>query len=77
MCIGFNLTYKFQPIINYFNIYTNNGFITKQTTEFKCGDPISNIIDFVIIAFLVFLTYRQLAKHGFVEDKIKPAEEKK
>ena len=40
---------------------------------------ISNIIDFVIIAFLVFLAYKQLAKHGFVEDKTKPAteEEKK
>jgi large conductance mechanosensitive channel len=47
------------------------------TTEFKYGDLISNIIDFVIIAFLVFLAYKQLAKHGFVEDKTKPAEEKK
>ena len=47
------------------------------TTEFRYGDLISNIIDFVIIALLVFLAYRQLAKHGFVEDKTKPAEEKK
>ena len=47
------------------------------TTEFRIGDLISTIIDFVIIALLVFLAYRQLAKHGFVEDKTKPAEEKK
>ena len=47
------------------------------TTEFKIGDLISTIIDFVIIALLVFLAYRQLAKHGFVEDKTKPVEEKK
>lgn len=47
------------------------------TTEFKYGDLISNIIDFVIIAFLVFLAYKQLSKHGFIEDKTKPAEEKK
>ncbi|HEY6405626.1 MAG TPA: MscL family protein [Nitrososphaeraceae archaeon] len=47
------------------------------TTEFRYGDLISTIIDFVIIAFLVFLAYRQLAKHGFVEDKTKPTEEKK
>jgi large conductance mechanosensitive channel len=47
------------------------------TTEFRYGDLISNIIDFVIIAFLVFLAYKQLAKHGFVEDKTKPATEEK
>jgi large-conductance mechanosensitive channel len=47
------------------------------TTEFKYGDLISNIIAFVIIAFLGFLAYKQLAKHGFVEDKTKPATEEK
>jgi large conductance mechanosensitive channel len=47
------------------------------TTEFKYGDLISNIIDFVIIALLVFLAYKQLAKHGFVEDKTRPATEEK
>jgi large conductance mechanosensitive channel len=47
------------------------------TTEFKYGDLISNIIDFVIIALLVFLAYKQLSKHGFVEDKTKPATEEK
>jgi large conductance mechanosensitive channel len=47
------------------------------TTEFKYGDLISNIIDFAIIALLVFLAYKQLAKQGFVEDKTKPATEEK
>lgn len=45
-------------------------------TEFKYGDLISTIINFAIIAFLVFLASKQLSKYGFVEDKTKPAEEK-
>ena len=50
-----------------------------STTEFKYGDLISNIIDFLIIALIVFLAYRQLSKYKLVEDKTKlaPAEEKK
>lgn len=40
-----------------------------------CETTIS-IIDFAIIAFIVFLAYKQLSKYGFVEDKTKPAEEK-
>ena len=43
------------------------------TTEFKYGDLISNIIDFLIIAFIVFLAYKQLSKYKIVEDKTKPA----
>jgi large conductance mechanosensitive channel len=50
-----------------------------STTEFKYGDLISNIIDFLIIALIVFLAYKQLSKYKIVEDKTKPApaEEKK
>jgi large conductance mechanosensitive channel len=50
-----------------------------STTEFKYGDLISNIIDFLIIALIVFIAYRQLSKYKLVEDKTKPApaEEKK
>ena len=50
-----------------------------STTEFKLGDLISNIIDFVIIALIVFLAYKWLSKYKLVEDKTKPApaEEKK
>jgi large conductance mechanosensitive channel len=40
------------------------------------GDFISNIIDFLIIAFLVFLAYRQLSKFKLVEDKTKPEPKK-
>ena len=50
-----------------------------STTEFKLGDLISNIIDFIVIALIVFLAYRWLSKYKLVEDKTKPApaEEKK
>jgi large conductance mechanosensitive channel len=50
-----------------------------STTEFKYGDLISNIIDFLIIALIVFLAYKWLSKYKIVEDKTKaaPAEEKK
>lgn len=50
-----------------------------STTEFKYGDLISNIIDFLIIALIVFLAYKQLSRYELVEDKTKPApaEEKK
>jgi large conductance mechanosensitive channel len=47
------------------------------TTEFKYGDLISNIIDFLIIALIVFLAYKQLSKYKLVEDKTKTAEEEK
>jgi large conductance mechanosensitive channel len=47
--------------------------ITGTTTEFKYGDLISNIIDFLIIALIVFLAYKQLSKYKIVEDKTKPA----
>jgi large conductance mechanosensitive channel len=42
------------------------------TSEFKYGDLIANIIDFLIIAFIVFLAYKQLSKMKLVEDKSKP-----
>jgi large conductance mechanosensitive channel len=48
-----------------------------STTEFKYGDLISNIIDFVIVALLVFLAYKQLSKYKLVEDKTKPPSEEK
>ena len=48
-----------------------------STTEFKYGDLISNIIDFLIIALIVFLAYKQLSKYKLVEDKTKRAEEEK
>jgi large conductance mechanosensitive channel len=74
------------PIIGYFlpagSLDTFTFKITNpagSTTEFKYGDLISNIIDFVIIALIVFLAYKQLSRYKLVEDKTKPtpAEEKK
>ncbi|MGH9878413.1 MAG: large conductance mechanosensitive channel protein MscL [Nitrososphaerales archaeon] len=41
-------------------------------SEFLYGDFIANIIDFVIIAFIVFIAYKQLAKYKLTEDKTKP-----
>ena len=46
-------------------------------SEFKYGDLISNIIEFIIIALLVFLAYKVLVKYKFVEDKTKPEPEEK
>lgn len=42
-------------------------------SEFKYGDLIANIIDFAIIAFIVFLAYKQLSRYKLIEDKTKPA----
>jgi large conductance mechanosensitive channel len=73
------------PIIGYFlpagSLETMTFKVTNlagSTTEFKYGDLISNIIDFLIIALIVFLAYKQLSKYKLVEDKTKAsAEEKK
>jgi large conductance mechanosensitive channel len=47
--------------------------LSGSTTEFKYGDLISTAIDFIIVALLVFLAYKQLSKYKLVEDKTKPA----
>ena len=48
---------------------------TGVTSTFAYGDLISNIIDFLIIAFIVFLMYKILVRYKIfgVEDKTKPA----
>jgi large conductance mechanosensitive channel len=45
-------------------------------SEFKYGDLISNIIEFIIIALIVFLAYKVLSKYKLVEDKSIPEEKK-
>jgi large conductance mechanosensitive channel len=72
------------PIIGYFlpagSLETMTFKVTNlagSTTEFKYGDLISNIIDFLIIALIVFLAYKQLSKYKLVEDKTKAAAEEK
>jgi large conductance mechanosensitive channel len=47
--------------------------ITGAVSEFKYGDLIANIIDFVIIALIVFIMYKVLSRFKLVEDKINPA----
>jgi large conductance mechanosensitive channel len=46
------------------------------TSTFRYGDLIANIIDFMVIALVVFVLYKQLSKRGFVEDKTVPEEKK-
>ena len=42
-----------------------------SASEFKIGDLISNIINFIVIALVVFVAYKQLSRYGIVEDKTK------
>ena len=42
---------------------------TVGNSTFLYGDLIANIIDFTIIAFIVFIAYKQLSKYKLVEDK--------
>lgn len=43
--------------------------ISGGTTEFRIGHLISSIIDFMIIALVVFLAYKQLSRFKLVDDK--------
>ena len=45
-------------------------------SEFRYGDFIANIIDFLIIALVVFVAYKALAKYKIVENKTKTEEGK-
>ncbi len=46
------------------------GFTIGNST-FSYGDLISNIINFLIIALVIFLAYKQLSKIGLMKDPIK------
>jgi large conductance mechanosensitive channel len=39
---------------------------------FSYGDLISNVINFIIIAFIVFVAYKQLSRFKLVKNKTKP-----
>lgn len=45
--------------------------LTIGKSTFSYGDLIANIIDFVIIAFVIFILYKQLSRFKLVEDKPK------
>ena len=51
----------------------NAAKITVGNSTFLVGHLVANIINFLIIALIVFLAYKQLSKFGMVEDKTKPA----
>jgi large conductance mechanosensitive channel len=46
--------------------------ISGGTSQFKYGDLIANIIDFVIVALIVFIAYKILKRHKLIEDKTEP-----
>ena len=50
--------------------------VSGAISEFKYGNFIANIIDFLIIALVVFIAYKALSKYKIVEDKTKPTESK-
>jgi large conductance mechanosensitive channel len=50
--------------------------VSGSISEFKYGDFIANIIDFIIIALVVYVAYKALSKYKIVEDKTKPEESK-
>ena len=47
--------------------------VTGAVSEFKYGDLILNIIEFVVVALIVFIAYKALSKLKLVEDKTKSA----
>jgi len=51
----------------------NAAKVTVGNSTFLVGHLIANIINFLIIAFIVFLAYKQLSRFRIVEDKTKPA----
>jgi large conductance mechanosensitive channel len=58
------------------NMAVNITGVHGAQSQFKYGDLISNIIDFLIIALIVFIAYKILSKYKLVEDKTKPEEKK-
>ncbi|CAE6494705.1 Large-conductance mechanosensitive channel-like protein [Candidatus Nitrosotenuis uzonensis] len=46
---------------------------TVNKSTFAYGSFIANVIDFAIIAFVVFILYKQLSRLKLVEDKTKPS----
>lgn len=46
--------------------------ISGVESEFRYGNLISNLLNFVIIAFVVFIAYKVLSKYKIVEDKTIP-----
>ena len=54
-------------------LHVNATGVSNTPSQFRYGHLISEILDFLIIAFIVFLAYKWLSKYKLVEDKTKPA----
>ncbi len=54
------------------NLSANVTSISGVESEFKYGNLISKILNFLIIALVVFIAYKVLSKYKIVEDKTKP-----
>jgi len=54
------------------NLSANVTSISGVESEFRYGNLISNILNFLIIALVVFIAYKVLSKYKIVEDKTKP-----
>jgi large conductance mechanosensitive channel len=46
--------------------------VAGEITEFRYGHLISSVIDFLIIALVVFVAYKQLSRFKLVDDKTLP-----
>jgi large conductance mechanosensitive channel len=53
-------------------LHVNATGVSNTPSQFRYGHLISEILDFLIIAFIVFLAYKWLSKYKLVEDKTKP-----
>ena len=65
-------------ITSFIGLFLPSGDLSKMAatvanSKFMWGDLVANMIDFLIIAFVVFLAYKQLSRFKLVEDKTKPA----
>ncbi len=49
----------------------NKASFTIENSTFSFGDLISNAINFLVIALVVFLAYKQLSKVGLMKDPVK------
>jgi len=54
------------------SVVTNS--VTGAVSEFKYGDFIMNVIEFIVIALLVFIAYKILSKKGYIDDPTKKKE---
>ena len=64
----------FLPAGSLDNLAVNVTGIHGASSQFKYGDLISTIIDFLIISLIVFIAYKVLSKYKLLEDKTKPEE---